>query len=158
MRKARNIAEGKIPLEEFIDKYSLDFKEKEGYGFFGLLAKIEKDGVFIPWQAYWNAFEGKIFDRRVLLFSQDYKNRIVCESSSDYAWRLMHRQFKPSDLKSLSLIREGIRFGKSLFRDSVCGFNNYKNGTQDNEILPQPPKVTMLAEKLVKYYSDMIFA
>ncbi|MBI4980165.1 hypothetical protein HZC30_01240 [Candidatus Woesearchaeota archaeon] len=169
MRMAESIAHSRFRIpdeeliqnrEEFIQKYGLSFKEGEGYGFSGPLKNIERDGIFIPQQVYRRRVNQKRQRYRIRFFAHDYNNRINCDSWSDkrYARALTYGKiWQPSDLDNHILIELGIQFGRDMWKTCVDGFHEYKKGMSGaGIILPQPKKVTDLAEKLMAYYSAII--
>lgn len=164
MQMAKRIAEGKISIEDFMEKYGLDFGERpikfydqvlafEG-GFSGLLKAIENDGIFIPQQAY-RITHGKA-ERLIQFFGGDYFNLIRKSSwtNKDYANALIRRKWQPLDLKSPEIIEQGVRFGRDMWKTCVEGFEIIQRGGKYGE--PQPQHITDLGRKLIAYYSTIV--
>lgn len=164
MRIVKDVIQGKLSKEEFIDRYDIEFKNK-GYGFNVSLKAIEDDGIFIPQQAYLEGIRSEK-EYEVPLFTKDYVNRLNYSNWVDkgYAKRLMNREWKPVDFETLRLIEEGDRFGKDMWRTCIEGFDLNKDnklyelyGINKESMPKQPKKVTRLAESLIEYYSDIVF-
>ena len=163
MRMAKDISDGKLSQEEFVEKYHLDFGS-QNYGFVVPLEKIESDGIFIPQQAYCGS-DGQRWERRVHFFNHDYGNRVRHDGwvEKEYARQLMDRKWQPSDLENPELFEQGVKFGRDMWRTCVQGFERTKRGTlkgfRDGKDIygsPQPQKVTDLGEKLIAYYSALV--
>ncbi|MBL7054923.1 hypothetical protein ISS05_04150 [Candidatus Woesearchaeota archaeon] len=153
MKMARDISEGKLSLDEFIDKYNLDCIGSPSYGFFVPLDKIESDGIFVPQQTYLQNLKKTCF------FDQDYINRVLLDSwvEKEYANKLIGRKWQLSDLENPALIEQGVKFGRDMWRTCVEGFHQLKNGDPGSNDPAQPKKVTDLCKKLIDYYSTLIF-
>jgi hypothetical protein len=155
-----------LAKEDLIEKYGLGFGKNNGFGFFGLLNRIEADGIFIPKEAlspYWGGW-GKGSERIVPFFHGDYNNRIGLESwkNKEYALALTNRRWQPQDLESRDLVEQGIRFGKDMWETCVTGFEKKKDGVRTVgspdkwDRPPQPQNVTELARRLIAYYSELV--
>jgi hypothetical protein len=159
MQKAKNVIQGNVTKDEFVQKYGLEFLSvgrgllelsSKRYGFFVMpLNKIESDGVFIPQQSYWNS-EGKKLNREINLFGLDYANLIYGDrwNNKDYALNLLHRKWQPSDLENSELVEQGIKFGEDMWKSCVEGFDKHKS--------KQSQKLTSLGQNLIDYYSKII--
>lgn len=185
MRMAKDISKGRLSKEKFIKKYELEFGNKNhsfgdwDHGFVVPLEKIESDGIFIPRQAYLNA-EGERFDRKVWFFNRDYCN-VFLYNADKYPVRLIEKKWQPSDFENSELIEQGIKFGKDMWEICVKRFEEYKGKPKERvtysyknrgaildwflprkqvrtvEMIVQPQKVTELGEKLIAYYSALIY-
>ena len=140
MSMAKDVAEGRLKKEKFIETYGIQFKGD--MGFLGSLDGAVADGIFIPQQ--------RVLDEngiKIWYFDLDYGNRIVHESWTDkeYARQLLDRQWQPSDFENPELVEQGIRFGRDMWQTCSVGFNKRKNA--------QSSRINELAEKLISYYS-----
>ncbi len=151
MLMAQDISNGTLSNDKFIEKYGLDF-DNQNDGFFAPLERIESNGIFIPQQAYWDE-EGKRCDRRIHFFYDDYVNRVLRDGwvDKEYAMKLIRKKWQPSDLENRELVEQGIKFGRDMWKTCVEGFYRV------NRKYPQPQKVTDFAEKLMTYYSALVF-
>ena len=156
MRMAKDISDGRLSQEKFVEKYGLDFGSKNS-GFVFPLEKIESDGIFIPQQAYWGS-DGQRCERKVHFFEHDYINRVRHDGwiEKEYAMQLIDRKWQPSDLENPELVQQGIKFGRDMWRTCVEGFHREKNGDPEFNDPAQPQKVTDLGEKLIEYYSALV--
>lgn len=151
MRMAQAVISGSMAPEAFMEMYQLQFGTVgRGSGFDGSLKAIERDGIFVPEHAYW-FFPG---DRTVSFFERNYINRTCHPSWRNkeyaYAWALMDRTWKPSDLSDRSMIEQGIRFGRDLWVTCTEGFERavVRNA--------QPERLTELGRRLIAFYSAII--
>lgn len=145
MNIARDIPNGNLSVEEFIEKYSVEFGSGS-YSFLVSLDGIEADGIFIPQQRV---------HRAVNLFDVDYKNRLRRDSwvEKNYAGDLINiTRWQPRYLKNSRLIEHGVKFGRDMWQTCVTGFD------QTNKRHPQPQKVTDLGRELIKYYNGIVNA
>ncbi len=150
MRMAKkNLSDRKLSLGELIDRYGLAFGEN--YTNITIKAdSIVSDGIFLP--------QHKVLIKKFSLFNRDYLNRVWYADWKDkeYAEELIRRKWEPNDLEDKDLVLAGERFGKDMWLSCVKGFNQYKNGYRIEEIPKQPKDITILGEKLIKYYSKIV--
>lgn len=155
---------------EFTEKYRLDLEETNpthfhytkikhtGHGgFYVPLKAVEQDGIYFPKAAYYDG-AGRIHERLVPLFEQDYINCILRDSWTDkeYATKFIGKVWAVGHL--LWNNEKGIRFARDLWKTCVAGFEKYKDGHSDwkPEDPPQPQKITDLGRKLIAYYATYL--
>lgn len=171
MRMALDISEGRLSVDDFVSKYSLDFDGALS-GIFVPLRKIELDGVYIPQPAYaerWHGGEPSEKKRPVCLFNGDYHNRIGYDYTpvetdhwgpdKQYARQLISRKWQPSDLENQVLMEQGVRFGRDLWRTCVAGFEwhcKYRHEGWGWKESHQAQRVTDLGRKLIAYYDGIV--
>ncbi len=165
MVQARDVYSGKVSLDDFVQKYSIDaVRESPGYTFNGVytpphtvhgifvpLRNIESAGVFVPRQAYWTP------DRKIKMFDGDYLNWVNDPSwtaDKGYAYDLLKRCgreiWTPSIFEDQAIVEVGLRFGRDMWRTCTVVFEKRQ---ADKE---QSQKVAELGRKLIAYYSAVV--
>ncbi|MCR4327628.1 MAG: hypothetical protein NUV46_03540 [Nanoarchaeota archaeon] len=150
MKKAKENLEMGGPLKDFIEKYSLvkkDLNHNLEGKFEFQFKKIADGGIFIP----------DTIHSGCVLFKLDYWNRIFLESWGDkeYAKKLIHKRWEEKDFENKEIINQGIKFGKDMWKTCIEGFDEYKNGYEE-QIKPQSEKLNFLGQELIDYYSLII--
>jgi len=161
MRKAKEVAEGKLSTDEFVNKYDLNWKITKLTNGTSLvkpciqLKKVASDGIFMP--KHLNCIGGwEDYSREVRLFNYDYLNRVSLDSwtNKEYAKDLVRTSWS-GDLKDADLIEQGIIFGKDMWNTCSVGFENWVKELHRIR-KNQPQKVTDLGRKLIEYYSAIV--
>ncbi len=166
MRMARDVAMGKITRDEFIRKYGLDFEVNK---ICGSLRKVEEDGIFIPKHKYLDededdgVLESAREEAEFLLFDLDYFLIGGDEKKErEYNEKLISKEWQPSDLENIELIELGIKCGQYMWGERVLGYQKSKNGRPADRrtpvnIISLRKNVQILAEKLIEYYSSIVY-
>lgn len=160
-REARDVVNGKIPLDSFIEGYDLhDFSgegnpplQPAGYsfyvgGFSGSLHQIaERSGVFLTKDTL------KRKDGRIHFVYSDHINALwdlEREGNYDKTASLAHRTWLPEDFTNGQLVEDGIRFGKVMWTNVVKGYDAL---SRDNS---QSDEITTAGRKLIAYYDKIV--
>lgn len=181
MQKVRNdLIKEKISLQEFTDKYNLNFEEspatyeynkemfsekmarefsKISCGFTGTLKSIERDGVFIPEETY-SYIGGKRFksrqDAEIHYFNPDYGN-CLDTIRDDENWELMTRKFIPIDLTNPHLIERGLKFARDIWEKYCIGtFQESQSILSKNKEFDKVKvlKASNLGREFIVFYSQ----
>ena len=174
MLKARGVVRGEVSLEDFVNRFSLEFGQKNPgcKGFTVLLKSIEGDGIIVPEQAYLPEFSNKAGENRTVgLFDNHWLGNWVRydDARRSYAVRLIERIWQKEDLRDKSLVDDGALFGLDLWRTHAQYFEDrltprplaysYDEG---GELLvrgiakPQPEEVTLIGRELFRYNTEIL--
>jgi len=168
MNKVKHVSSGIIPLEEFTQKYALDFSDSTGQGGFGLpLKKIEEEKIFIPDQRYvdqklkiitkWG--KPKISyeltnnpNKQIYLFDHDSINRVDWKNETEIkeCKFLTGRKWTIEDLKNEELLDKSIALGNILWKSVV------KSHRLHIDKKFAPAHIEKASENLFEYYSNII--
>jgi hypothetical protein len=154
MKALKTFIEKKSSIHTLIAKYGIDNTPS---GFEIYLNKIEDAGIFIPIHKQQQT-DPKL--KRIIFFDPDYLNFVWTErligtrDSFDklHAWAkgLVTRKWTIADLENITLVEEGIKFGRTMWEYKIKEYEKYKvKYGLDKDI-------AVLAEKLIQYYSSII--
>ena len=160
MHKAFHVAHGKIPAEEFVERYKLRFGGATN-GIEVSVDALEADGMYFPPQA-----RPKMPEMGLKIFHSDHFNRVMQDSWTNkaYARILITRSWSPESFQSQMIVEDGMKFGRAMWDTCIDGFERMSDapdlyspaGAESRE--SQSPKLTVLGQQLSAYYSDYIKA
>lgn len=154
MQMARDVAEGRMPLEDFIKKYGIGPSDDVTHkSFEGPLSAIGNEGIFIPKAAF------RFRDERVIqYFNMDLPNRFRHGKWRDAegAYGMMLNGVKAEDLNDPGTVEKGIVYSEDLWKGCASSFEKSQKANKASKRPAQPKHITELGRELIRYWSKII--